>query len=82
MVNQDFAETALGVENHENNPKQEHSHRPLLLVNVGVPFYCTSQRGVCCLPAQPGSGSSVLTSLPTHLLWESGSLGKSDTMAD
>lgn len=71
VVNQGFAK----IENNENNPREENSHRLYLLASIGANLYCTSKNGICYLP-NLSSSRSDLASLPTHLLWECCSLGE------
>ena len=81
MVNQGSAEIALGVDNNENNPREENSHRLHLVASIAAHLYCTSQSGTCYF-LNLGYSRSGLTSLSTHLLWECHSLGKSGTIVD
>lgn len=81
MVNQGSAEIALGVDNHENNPREENSHRLHLVAIIAAHLHCTHQSGTCYLP-NLGYIRLGLTSHSTHLLWECHSLGKSATIVD
>lgn len=50
VVNQGSAEIALGVDYHENNPRQENSHRLHLVAGIAAHLHCTHQSGTCYLP--------------------------------